>query len=447
MNFLSKIRVKSDLSQLIFAIFVIAFIPGALAFNTIYLLRSVQRDTDFELNNKALLVESVIAIQSREKINEPEKMQENLQELVKTLPEIKALEVFSANQGEISSLSTTSERTRAVADSALNQLAWGTNQAYSKQIFASIGNTPSERVWLVASPIHDSSGKKIGLINLYLSAAQIDSISNRTIKDSLFILVVTMIFILLLLLNHFRFFEISLLFKKLSEVDKLKDDFISIASHELKSPLTIIASYTSLIIKNPLVAQDETLTKHASIIDKSTARLKTLVEDLLDVSRIEQNRVKLEMVECDIREIIRNVINEFLPQAQSKGLRLEYRELPQPLLITCDRDRMHQILANLVSNAIKYTPQIGEVSIYHQTEGGTVRTFVKDTGIGISSENMSKLFSKFSRVYDERTKDVGGTGLGLWITKQLVEKMGGKITVQSIENQGSQFIVAFPLKT
>src|SRR5205814_1307486 len=138
-------------------------IPAAIAVNTLYLVHSMQRDTDFELNNKALLVESVIGMYVSSNIANP-KLQSDIQKLIYSLPEIKAIEVLKLNsQDDLSSLVTTSQVTKAVNDPVLNQLAWGTNQAYSKQIVAGLGLGAPERVWLVAAPVRDPDGKKVGL--------------------------------------------------------------------------------------------------------------------------------------------------------------------------------------------------------------------------------------------------------------------------------------------
>ena len=442
MKLFSKFGFNPDIAQLIYALFVIILVPSILAINTIYILRSIQRDTDFELNNKALLAESLIGLHVQGKLSDLVNLQNTLGKIVKDLPEIKAIEVFKSDNPD-TSFTSTSEFTKKVSDPVMNQLAWGTNGAYSKQVNAIIGGT-KERLWIVASPLHDDSDKKIGVLNVYLSAAQIDLITERTIRDSLFVLVATMIVIILLLLNHFRFFEASVILKKIKEVDQLKDDFISIASHELRAPITAIDGFSYLLLKNPVFNKDEKLQHYLKVITDSTGRLKILVNDILDVSRIEQNRIQFMLADIDLREIITGVVNEFMSQAMEKGLKLIYKQLDLPLIVNCDKDRMHQIFANLVGNAIKYTLQ-GEVTIFHEIKENLLRTFVKDTGVGIPQESMSKMFAKFSRIPNDKTKNVPGTGLGLWITKQLIEKMNGKIVVESIENQGSQFIATFPL--
>src|SRR5258708_222924 len=301
---LPKLQLNSELSQFLYSLFVIILIPSAIAFNTLYLIHNFQRDMDFELNNKALLVESAIAIQTRTDFDNSDRLQANLNELVKKLTEIKAVEIFKTDNENLTPVLTTTNQTKAVTDPVLNNLAWSSNQSYSKQIQASVGSGSSERIWLVASPVSDQTGKKIGLINLYLSAKPIDEISNRTVRDSVIVLVGTMVVIILLLLNHFRFFEISLLFRKLKETDVMKDEFISVASHELRTPLTSISGYAYLLSKNPTVANDPNLKRQVWIIAESTNRLNSLVEDVLDVSKIEQKRIKFELQNYDLRQII-----------------------------------------------------------------------------------------------------------------------------------------------
>lgn len=444
---LTKIKYSPDLFQLLYALFVIVLVPVAIAFNTLFLLRNSQKDMDYELNNKAQLVVTIISRAVSEHLNDRDELEKELAKYTRDAAEIKAIEVFTSEKESPISFTTTSEFTKSVSDPVLNQLAWGTGQTFSKQIHASVDSGLKERMWVVAAPIFDSQKNKLAVINLYISASQIDALSGRTVFYSMIILVITIIIILLLLLNHFSFFEQSILLKKLKEVDKLKDDFISIASHELKTPLTVIANYSYLLWqKQALISTDEKAKTYIERILETAKRLKTLVEDILDVSRIEQKRINLNLADEDLRVVIQEVVGEFSPQAAEKGLQLVYNPPAQPIVVYCDKDKMKQIFLNLIGNALKYTLS-GSVAIYHGFEQkGKIRTFVKDTGTGMSAEGLKKLFSKFTRLYNEKTKDVPGTGLGLWLTKNLVEMMNGTISAQSIENEGSQFEVSFPLK-
>ena len=444
MKYISKLLGDSEISQFLYAIVVIILIPAALSFNTLLLLHNVQQDIDFELNNKAMLVESILALQIESNINNPN-LTSQIQDIIKKLPDIKAIEVLRVDQADdLTSLATSTPQTKNVTDVVLNHLAWSSDLAYSKQITASLGDAPKERIWMVAAPIHDNNNKRIGLINVYLSAKQIDAITNRTITDSLIILAITMFGIILLLLNHFRLFEISLLFKKLKDIDNIKDDFISIASHELRAPITAISGYTSMLVNDSAIKQNENLRNYVGNLAINISRLNVLVDDLLTVSRIEKDKLDISIAQCDLEKILDEVIILFTPQAKEKNLDLCYQHADQKLMINADKNKLHEIFSNLVSNAIKYTPT-GQINIYHHINNRVVTTYVKDTGVGIAEENKYKLFQKFSRIYNEKTKKIQGTGLGLWITKQLVEKMHGEIYVESIENQGTQFVVKFPL--
>ena len=295
----------------------------------------------------------------------------------------------------------------------------------------------------MVTPIFDSSNTKVGLVNLFLSASSIDAVSSRTTKDALVILAVTVVFVLLLLLNHLHLFQISLWYQKLRELNELKDNFISVASHELRTPLTAISGYAYLLKDRPEISSHPDLLQDFTAIIRSTDRLKDLVADMLDVSRIEQNRINLTLAPHDLRDLITQTVTELQPQAQAKHLKLEYQSPPSPITVTCDPDKMRQILVNLIGNAIKYT-LTGSVTISHRQAGPTVKTYVTDTGIGISAENRDRLFTKFYRVQSDQTTAIPGTGLGLWITRQLTDKMGGTISVDSIEGKGSQFILSFP---
>ncbi|PJC33718.1 hypothetical protein CO051_01185 [Candidatus Roizmanbacteria bacterium CG_4_9_14_0_2_um_filter_39_13] len=431
------------LAQLIYSMIVVILIPSALVINTIYLLRSFSRDMDYELNNKALLVESVIATHLVDKLENEAELKSVLDDLVADLSEIRAIEVFRLKDQKNLSFTTTASLTRAVYDPVLNHLAFSAGKAFSKEIYVALGGKPAERMWLVASPMYGQAGTKIGVINTYVSAAQIDEITQRTVNDSIKILLITLVFILLLLINHFSLFERAVAFIKLKEVDDLKDDFISIAAHELKTPLTVIKNYAYLLGKNEHIQGNGEMLDEVNKIMLSSSRLGVLVDDLLDVSRIEMNRMKLDEETFNIGDVVSNVIAQLTAEAQNKQLALVYQKLETPIYVSGDKNKLEQIFINLIGNAIKYTLQ-GTVTVTHELEKKSIKTSIKDTGIGIPPDKMNRLFEKFSRVFNEKTKYVPGTGLGLWITKELTAKMGGKIYVESIENTGTQFSVVFP---
>jgi two-component system CheB/CheR fusion protein len=173
-------------------------------------------------------------------------------------------------------------------------------------------------------------------------------------------------------------------------------------------------------------------------------RLADLVDDLLNVNRIEEGRIEIKPVSLDLDAVITDVVKEMGQLAKEKNIELIYTN-QKTAYVLADPEKTKQILINLVGNAIKYTEK-GKVEIITEEKPDDVICHVKDTGLGISSEAQKKLFDKFYRVKTEKTRSITGTGLGLWITKKLVEMMDGSIGVKSSEGQGSDFYFSLPKK-
>jgi signal transduction histidine kinase len=253
------------------------------------------------------------------------------------------------------------------------------------------------------------------------------------------------------------------------EEDQLKSEFVSIASHELLTPTSTIQGYLSMILDEGMGKVDPKAREYLERVRGTSKRLTELVQDLLNVSRIESGRIKITPEPMDLLAIIRQVVEELTLQANHKGLSLFFEDparraadsskqlaggrtasqLPiansskTALAVFADPERVRQILVNLISNAIKYTPQ-GGVTIAAAKEGRQIKTSVTDTGIGIAREDLPHLFEKFFRAPNEKTQGVAGTGLGLYITKAIVELSGGKIAVESEPGRGSTFSFTLP---
>jgi len=205
--------------------------------------------------------------------------------------------------------------------------------------------------------------------------------------------------------------------------------------------LTAIKGYLDLLKTEKDVAM---VGHYIENISLSAQRLNNLVEDVLEVSRIEGNRLPIEMTIFDPGPIISQSLEEMRSSAMQKGLALNYVSPQTVLQIKADQDRFKQVLVNLISNAIKYTEK-GAISVSVVVKKDKFLITVADTGIGMSSEDQANLFQKFYRIKNDYTKNVIGTGLGLWITLELIKRMQGKITVESIEGVGSHFTVHLPL--
>jgi signal transduction histidine kinase/HAMP domain-containing protein len=232
--------------------------------------------------------------------------------------------------------------------------------------------------------------------------------------------------------------------EKLIKLDQLKTDFVSTVSHELRTPLTIMGEYASIISDEIPGKLNPEQREYLSIIAGNIDRLSGIIEDLLDISKIEAEKVVLKREFVDLASIISDVVTQFKPRADEKQIELKTvfpLSLP-PFYI--DGDRIRQVFTNLIGNAIKFTPRNGKITAEAVDKEKEFECRVTDTGIGIAPENLDKVFTRFEQF--DRTEGSGakGTGLGLAITQALIQLHRGRIWVESEPNKGSQFIFTLP---
>lgn len=233
--------------------------------------------------------------------------------------------------------------------------------------------------------------------------------------------------------------------RNLKHLDKLKDEFVFIATHELKNPVTAMKGYLSMLQEGLFGPLPEKIKDPLDQLQISNQQLVDLVNDLLQIARSEAKTLTINCETVDIVPIIDTVIENLRPLANQKKLSLTHPKTAQ-LLVKADPNRVKEIVNNLVSNAIKYSNS-GAISITHTLDKHHITTSVKDQGVGIAKEDQKKLFTRFYRVEAEAAKGIPGTGLGLFIVKKLIEKMGGQIWYQSVKGEGSTFHFSLPRAT
>ena len=230
----------------------------------------------------------------------------------------------------------------------------------------------------------------------------------------------------------------------LKELEQLKDEFVFIAAHELRTPVAAMKGYLQLILEGTTGAIPDGTRAFIEKVIASNQRLIQLVNDLLEVARSQAGRLTIQVAPIDLAVGVAASLDELKSLADEKSVTMTYQppsDLPQVL---ADTDRVKEMVVNLVGNAIKYMGGAGSIAVSHEIVDGRVVTHIADTGLGISKDAQEKLFQKFYRVQTDKTKEITGTGLGLFIVKEIIEKMNGTIWVTSEEGKGSVFSFSLP---
>jgi len=237
------------------------------------------------------------------------------------------------------------------------------------------------------------------------------------------------------------------------EEEEKQSDFISTASHEMRTPVASIEGYLGLALNPQTATIDERAKKYLEAAHASSQHLGRLFKDLLDVTKLDDGRLKVHEVPVEIVSVVREMANAREKDMHAKHLKYSFgttgpvtgdKQIDQLVYAAVDLDFLREILDNLIENAIKYTPDGGEIWVNARGDGDKVLINVTDTGIGVSPEDAGHIFQKFYRVDNSQTRQIGGTGLGLYLVKQRVEAMGGRVWVESSFGDGSTFFVSLP---
>jgi PAS domain S-box-containing protein len=228
-------------------------------------------------------------------------------------------------------------------------------------------------------------------------------------------------------------------------LEQLKDEFVSTVSHELRTPLTAIKGFIELVVDGDAGPLSDAQREFLQIAARNTDRLGNLINDLLDVNRIECQQFEIRSEPTDLGAVLEDVVATFRPLAQAKGLEFRFHIDSLPQLLG-DGPRLVQVFSNLISNAIKYTPQ-GEVGLRARRAQAGIEVVVHDSGIGLSREEQGQLFTKFFRGRNPVVTDTGGTGLGLVVAKAIIERHQGRIEVASVPGEGTHLRVVLPVQT
>lgn len=235
---------------------------------------------------------------------------------------------------------------------------------------------------------------------------------------------------------------------RLKDLDKMKSDFISSVSHDLRTPLTSIKNAVSLLLKGGLQkkALNSDEKELLEIILNNTNRQTHMISDLLDISKIEAGKMDVKFEKTNFNDLLKDVLKTFQPQADSKNISLNFSASNGRINLEIDSEHIRRAINNLIENAIKFTPEKGKVSICLSKREANILLEIKDTGIGVSKDDQNKLFQKFYRVPHVKSQYKGGSGLGLAIAKGIINAHGGRIGIKSNLGEGSNFYFTIPYK-
>ena len=303
-----------------------------------------------------------------------------------------------------------------------------------------------EKLRRIIKVFADENGEVYALAAADISVNHTLDMITAGIYQGYFFMAIIVLLSLFLIFQHTRLFSYVGLSKELERKNIAKDNFIRMATHELRAPVTVLTGYTDLLKEDLAGALNQDQQKYVDRLGLSVKNLSDLMADILEVSHLEQGRTdfKPEVIAPDM--VIKEIVDGLSAKAEEKGLKLVFDAANFSHKISVNLVCFKRIITNLVENSIKYTPA-GKVtvSVAAQTAKKRCAITIQDTGYGISAEGQAHLFEQFYRVKTQENSGIPGTGLGLWMSREMARKMGGDIMLESIERMGSRFFVFFPL--
>ena len=321
-------------------------------------------------------------------------------------------------------------------------LAWSNAEPEQSYVIAN-----NQKYWRMVDPLIDPKTKEpYALVVEDIPFSGIEQGITNTIWLAFGITTIIVLITLVLVLNHTSLFSYVTLSKRLQEQNKAKDNFIRMATHELRHPVTAITFCIASLKEELAAVANERQRKDIDHIFDSIRSLSDLMDDILEVSHLEQGRTDFSPEKIASGTVVKGVVDDLRPKAEAKSLALTLEGEDFPYNINVNLICFKRIITNLVENSIKYTPA-GKVAVSIKAETSKKRCVitVQDTGFGISAEGQARLFQQFYRVKTQDNEGISGTGLGLWMSREMARKMGGDIMLESIEHMGSRFFVTFPL--
>jgi len=424
--------------QFLLTLSLLLFIPFAFLYTGQQFLKVANDNQDRLEKNKIGVLHDVFGELVLTHRNNPEELQQGIENIVSLNPDITKFRVVKSTPEGLNILAALDTKLVGSLESKTDLYNFSSLESTESLIFPY--HKDGARYWQSFRSLKTIDGEQY-FIFTETSFAQTDKLFATKITQAYYWLLATLLVVVYLAYRHLRLIDYGYLYQESQLAINTRDLFTNMVTHEMRAPLTAIRGYASMIHEDKEVKFDAR--EQAVKIEQSANRLLLIVNDLLEVARLQSGKLKIEMKETDICALIRNVIDSLGDTAREKGITLSHDLHELICSINTDEKRLHQILTNLINNSIKYT-EAGSISVVLKIMAKEVEIRVKDTGMGIQAEDQKRLFAPFFRVESEDVSKISGSGLGMWITKQLVDLLGGKVAVESIKDVGTNVVVTLP---
>lgn len=371
-------------------------------------------------------------------LNDPTQIQSVVTAIARRNDDITTLRVYETSTSETVTVLASNNPDEIASEEPL-VVSLSTSRITPGETFSLPLTGPTGRVIEASRALSTGSSTELFLFSEH-ARGSFDTLLTQRKLDAYVLLSLLFVFMIALAYWISRQTDWQKQYDKLAATLKERDLFSNMIAHEFRTPLTAIKGYASFLQESKTM--DPAEHKYADTIRESAERLVLLVNDFLEVARIQSGRMKIERKTIDVRDPLQTVVTSLTGKATEKGLHLVYTPALKPQHLNTDLNRFIQVITNIVSNSVKYT-DAGTVEISCEEDRRGIIIRVKDTGMGISAADQQKLFAPFSRVGGVEETTTTGTGLGMWITKQLIELLGGTIAVESIKGVGTHIVMTF----
>ena len=444
-----------DNPGILFSLALIIFIPVALYGYVFFTAKSFESAAANEIGNHDHTVSDVLlALVSRDfpakdALNAPG-LQAAIDKIAANNTKLKNIRVIVKDDREYKPIAAQNRDTVGVPVDVTPSLNGESLIAYSwvntsEDVVSEI-EIAGDKLRRVIKVFADENGEVYALAAADISVSRTLDMIAAGIYQGYFFIVIIILLSLFLIFQHTRLFSYVGLSRELEQKNTAKDNFIRMATHELRAPVTVLTGYTDLLKEDLAGKLNQDQQKYIDRLGLSVKNLSDLMADILEVSHLEQGRTDFapEIIAPEI--VVKEIVEGLSAKADEKGLKLVFDAANFSHKISVNAVCFKRIVTNLVENSIKYTPA-GKVavSVAAQTAKKRCVITIQDTGYGISAEGQAHLFEQFYRVKTQENADIPGTGLGLWMSREMARKMGGDIMLESIERMGSRFFIFFPL--